>query len=68
MCKKLNQMLKNIWNVDCGVWRANISTEHKFNCGITGITREDFSDDVRPGRRSMSITDENIKESESESE
>ena len=52
-------MCKDIWNVDCGIWRGLLWAEHKFSCGITGLRKAekiDVNDATRPGR--PSTTDE----------
>ena len=54
-------MCKDIWNVDCGVWR--VYYEQNTNCGITRFKegRKDVNDDARLGRPNKSTTVENIK-------
>ena len=47
----------------CWLWRlANLLwAEHKSNCGITCLRRENVNDYACPGRPSTSTTDENIE-------
>ena len=50
-------------HLKCWLWRlaSLLGAEHKFNCGITGLRREDVNGDARPGRPSTSTTAKNIE-------
>ena len=58
LCQKLNY----IWYVDCGVWRVYYEQNTSsmwYNLFKEG--RKYFNEDIRPGRPSMSTTNENIE-------